>query len=175
MDRDEYEWQMEMTERKERLKLLGAEAQKMGAEAQRMGAEAQTKVLEAQKLMMSTYADLCPNKEIDDRARLMFKDNIMNIVSQSVVQPQSHNVMMIGNGTADDKPITISTVAAAMGKRFSAGDLQKIGKRVVAAYREKYDNKEPSKHEQMVDGGVRFVNSYKEKDRAMIEDIISKF
>ena len=183
MKREEIKWDLDVTdrrlaiaERKERLKMLAADAH--------------TKVVEVQKLVMTTYADLCPNKEMDDRARLMFKDNVMNAWTQeitaiishdagSVSQPTQIAPDAIGNGhdTSNNmnKPLTISSLASGMGKRFSSGDIQKIGKRVIAAYRNKYNDEVPSKHEQFVDGAVRSVNSYTERDRAMIEGIISNY
>ena len=165
-DREDALFDMEMAERKQRLMQLTADAQ--------------VKVVEVQKMLMDTYTSLCPNRVIDDRARLMFKDNILNLASQSSpVSSQSTSQLVIedgatGIGANQDKPITISTLAAAMGRRFDKSDSQKIGRKVAASYREKY-GQEPSKHEQLVDGAVRFVNSYTEKDRDMLETVIANY
>lgn len=176
-DKEDALFDMEMAERKQRLMQLTADAQ--------------VKVVEVQKMLMDTYTSLCPNRIIDDRARLMFKDNILNLASQSspvssqfTFQPAIENgaIGVIGVGSitsptiqvSQDKPITISTLAAAMGRRFDKSDSQKIGKKVVASYREKY-GQEPSKHEQLVDGAVRLVNSYTERDRVMLETVIANY
>ena len=60
-----------------------------------------------------------------------------------------------------DKPITISTLAAEMGYRLDNGQLQKIGKKMATAYREKY-GENPGKHEQLVGQASILVNSYTE-------------
>ena len=161
---------MEMAERKQRLIQLTADSQIKAAEAQ-------AKVIDVQKMLMDTYTSLCPNRIIDDRARLMFKDNILNIASQA--SPGSAQLAIENNagsssGANDNKPITISTVAATMGHRFDNLELQKIGMKAVAAYKTKYGEK-PGKHEQMVGQASILVNSYHEKDRDMIQEVIADF
>ena len=151
-DREDALFGMEMAERKQKLLHLTAEAQ--------------VKVLDVQKMLLETYTSLCPNMLIDDRARLMFKDNILNIAAPNTQ-------LVIGNGE-EHKPITISTVASALGCRFDKSDVGKIGKVVAAAYREKY-GQEPGKHEQFVDGAARLVNSYTERDRGMVEAAILSY
>ena len=153
------------------------------AEAQVKTAEAQAKVLDVQKLLMDTYTSLCPNRQIDDRARLMFKDNFLNIASQG--SPARclavENGIGIGAGAgagieagAVCRPFSVSDVALALRLSFNRGDTQKIGKLVAAAYREKY-GQGPSKHEQWVDGACREVCSYTAKDRGMVEEVIKSY
>jgi len=112
------------------------------------------------QLCMKLYIDICPNKEIDDHTRLMFKDTIFNMVS---------NEKTITNG--EDKPITLSTVAMELGMNMSTEDLQRAGIRLAKEYFKKYNTK-PNKHEQKVGGAVRMVNSYTEKDKdIMVESL----
>ena len=73
-----------------------------------------------------------------------------------------------------NKPITISTLAAEMGYRFDNGELQKIGKKMAAAYREKY-GENPGKHEQLVGQASIMVNSYTERDWKLVEKVIVDF
>ena len=73
-----------------------------------------------------------------------------------------------------NKPITISTLAAGMGYRLDNSALQRIGKKVATAYREKY-GESPGKHEQLVGQASILVNSYTERDRAMLERVIVDF
>jgi hypothetical protein len=167
LERDDALFEMEMAERRQRLVHLTVETNVKAAEAQSKAAEAQSKVLEVQKLLMDTYTSLCPNRVIDDRARLMFKDNFLNIASPASSQ------LAIENGNIG-KSFTVNDVAVGLKLSFNRGDNQKIGKIAAAAYREKY-GQEPSKHEQYVDGAVRLVNSYTERDRGMLEAVVRSY
>ena len=97
LERDDALFDMEMAERKQRLMHMVMETNFKAAEAQVKTAEAQAKVLDVQKLLMDTYTSLCPNRQIDDRARLMFKDNFLNIASQG--SPASCLAVENGAGT----------------------------------------------------------------------------
>jgi hypothetical protein len=173
LERDDALFEMEMAERRQRLVHLTVETNVKAAEAQSKAAEAQSKVLEVQKLLMDTYTSLCPNRVIDDRARLMFKDNFLNIASpaSSQLAIENGNIGNIGN---IGKSFTVNDVAVGLKLSFNRGDNQKIGKIAAAAYREKY-GQEPSKHEQYVDGAVRLVNSYTERDRGMLEAVVRSY
>ena len=183
LDRDETLFELDVAERKQKLAILASEAQNKSAEAQMKAADAQMKVMGVQKMLMESYALLCPNHVMDDRARLLFKDNFLNIATQSVSArgPQlaiaSDPQLAISDGAAavnNNKPITISTLAAELGYRFDNGQLQKIGKKVANAYREKYGEC-PGKHEQMVGQASILVNSYTERDRGLVEKVIVDF
>ena len=188
-DREDTLFDLDVAERKQKLAILVSESQNKAAEAQMKAADAQMKVMGVQKMLIESYALLCPNQVMDDRARLLFKDNFLNIATQSVpargpqlaiasdpqlaIRDNSNN-----NNNAPaanvNKPITISTLAAELGYRFDAGQLQKIGKRVASAYREKYGEC-PGKHEQMVGQASILVNSYTERDRGLVEKVILEF
>lgn len=170
LERDDALFEMEMAERRQRLVHLTVETNVKAAEAQSKAAEAQSKVLEVQKMLMDTYTSLCPNRVIDDRARLMFKDNFLNIASPASSQLAIEN----GNIGNIGKSFTVNDVAVGLKLSFNRGDNQKIGKIAAAAYREKY-GQEPSKHEQYVDGAVRLVNSYTERDRGMLEAVVRSY
>jgi hypothetical protein len=175
LERDDALFDMEMAERKQRLMHMVMETNFKAAEAQVKTAEAQAKVLDVQKLLMDTYTSLCPNRQIDDRARLMFKDNFLNIASQGSPARCLAVENGIGAGAgAVCRPFSVSDVALALRLSFNRGDTQKIGKLVAAAYREKY-GQGPSKHEQWVDGACREVCSYTEKDRGMVEEVIKSY
>lgn len=178
LERDDALFDMEMAERKQRLMHMAMETSAKAAEAQAKVAEAQAKVLEVQKMLMDTYTSLCPNRVIDDRARLMFKDNFLNIASQGPAsQLAIGNGMSIGNGAGvglAGRPFSVSDAALGLKLSFNRGDTQKLGKLVAAAYREKY-GQGPSKHEQWVDGASREVCSYTEKDRDLVEGVIKSY
>lgn len=194
-EREDAIFEMEMAERKQNLMQLTSESQMKAADAQMKVADAQMKVMGVQKMLMESYALLCPNQVMDDRARLLFKDNLLNIATSSTSSParmqaaigdgsatnSAVSVLCVGsavvnpsNAVNPNKFITISTLAAEMGHRFNGEALKKIGKKVAAAYREKY-NEEPGKHEQLVGGAARPVCSYTERDRAMVEKAIVDF
>lgn len=159
MERDDALFEMELAERKQQLLQL---------------------TMTTQKTLMDTYRSLCPNMVIDDRARLMFKDNLLNIASQStsssITSVSSH--MAIGNGipavtNASPKPLTISTVAAEMGLNLDNKQLKEVGRRMARWYRVEY-GEEPGTHEQFVEGAVRFVKSYTDRDRGKLESVIKQ-
>ena len=171
MEREDALFEMELAERKQRLHQLTAETQVKLAEAQ-------TQVLTTQKTLMETYQSLCPNMVIDDRARLMFKDNLLNIASQSApcAGSSGSQQLAIGNGSAavaSPKPLTISTVVTEMGCKLNSKQLKDVGKRMAAWYRVEY-GEEPGTHEQFVDGAVRPVKSYTERDRGTLENLIKR-
>jgi hypothetical protein len=169
LDRDDALFEMEMVERKHAM-----------LERNQAIVERKHKLMQQ---TMEDYSALCPNKVIDDRARLLFKDNILNVFTMAPPArgPQlaiaSDPQLAISDGAAavnNNKPITISTLAAELGYRFDNGQLQKIGKKVANAYREKYGEC-PGKHEQMVGQASILVNSYTERDRGLVEKVIVDF
>ena len=181
LDMEELELQIEMDERKQRLSMLASEAQMKASDAQMKAADAQMKVMGVQKMLMDTYALLCPNQVMDDRARLLFKDNVLNIAlqgtparAQLAIEDGAGPSAVVNLAVNPNKPITISTLAAELGYRFDSGQLQKIGKRAAAAFREKY-GESPSKHEQQVGQASIMVNSYTERDRKLLEGVIVAF
>jgi hypothetical protein len=186
LEREDTLFEMEMEERRQKLLQLTAETSMKAAEAQ-------MKVMDVQKRLRDEYTLLCPNQVMEDRVRLQFKDNLLNIASSSTPARMqaaigdgsgtgSGSAVSVGNASTantsntvnPNKPITISTLAAAMGYRFDSQTLQKIGKKVAAAYWEKYGEK-PGKHEQLVGQASVMVCSYTERDRGMVERAIVDF
>jgi len=145
---------MELEERRLRMTEMAANTQRLFAEAHKCEAD-------AQRMLMEDYASLCPNKTIDDRARLMFKDYCLNLVSCG-----THGAITNGNA-----PITISNLATKMGYKFDTTSLIAIGAEVAKRYKAKY-GVAPSKHEQQCGGAVRLVCSYTEKDHGLVEDVL---
>jgi len=124
----------------------------------------ESKQIEMHNARIQAYEYLCIDKKIDDRARLVFKDSLLNMTG----------TQLLTNGDdTSNKPITLSTVASDMGLRLTNVQLQKAGLMMRKCYMEKY-NKAPEKHEQFVDGAVRKVNSYTEKDKDMMENILKE-
>lgn len=166
--------EMEMAERQialdERRHKMQIESQKMQIESQKM----QTEVFQTHKLIMDSYGNLCSNGVMDDRAKLLFKDyllNYMNSSTSSDVVPSGGTLAIADNS---NKPITISTLTTEMGHRFNNAQLQKIGTMVSKAYKEKY-GVAPSKHDQFCGQAMRPVCSYTERDRSLVEAEITSF
>jgi hypothetical protein len=129
-------------------------------------ADVQAKHVAILKAHSALYTSLCPNQIIDERARVLIKDCILNAIS---------NQYLLTNGPSEPtKFITISTVASELGHHFDSPTLIKIGKIVKQEYIKKY-NTEPPKHEQIVAGAVRPVCTYQAKDRDLIESAIKTF
>lgn len=143
---------------------------------------------------IKSVTDLSPLGVLDERSRLMFKDLVTNLVT-AFVQPISTPISaetstaptqlnndishVVSSCTLTTSPsaqprsiskfLTISTVAASMGyTNLTNGQLQRIGIAVSKAFFGRYGRK-PSKHEQFVDGAVRQVCTYEEKDRDLVE------
>ena len=122
--------------------------------------------LTQQQKIMEFYQSLCPNGVIDDRAKLLFKDRVMNLVGS---QP------LIGSDP-DGNPKSVSDIATTMGKHFSTADIIKLGALVASKYRDRYGPKAtPGKHPQFVQGRMCEVNHYVEKDHDLVKGAISEF
>ena len=175
--------QLEYDERVAALERTRAETEKIKADTEKTKADAEKIKADAEKTKADTnaqklelYASLCgTHPRIDDRARLLFKDVVMN----SIAGPAAAGQLQIAAGgpPADDPSLgflTISTVASKMGYRLDSSQLMKVGMRVKNAYRFKY-REDPPKHEQFVNGGVRMVNTYQSRDRDILEKEIHEF
>jgi len=119
----------------------------------------------------TSYKDMCMDTNMDERAKLLFKDLFLNMAMQ-----QGNSVPMIANGevSASIKPISLSLIAGEMGLKIPTNGLISVGvelkKRYLAAH-----GKAPTKHDQFCDGRVTKVNSYSESDRPMIEEVLRSY
>lgn len=155
MQREDALFEMDMAERKQRL---------------------MQSMAETQKTIMDQYSFLCPGQVLDDRARLVFKDNLLNLASPSGM---SATVQAIENGVPvltqeDTRPITISSFAMEEGKRYNTKALQRIGVIMSSMYQKKYGGK-AGQHEQYTDGAVRAVRSYTRRDTDMLLEAFKVF
>ena len=162
LERDDMLFEMEMAERKQRL--LHATV------------ETQAKTVSIQKTLRDEYAALCPDQIMDDRARVMFKDSLLNI---AFPQGIATAVQVIGSGIPavvpeDTRPLTISSFALEEGKRYDTKALQRIGGIMSSLYQKKYGAR-ASQHEQFTDGAVRVVRSYTRKDQDLLKEAFRLF
>lgn len=126
------------------------------------------KELELQQNIMKVYQSLCPGGVIDDRANIMFKDKVLNLMGS---RPS------IGNGAdPEGDPMSVSDMITTMGKHFKTGDSKKIGLLVAAKFRDRYGpDAKPGKHQQWVEGRKTEVNHYVAKDHDILRDVIGGY
>lgn len=106
---------------------------------------------------------LDPQWKEDERFLLQVQGWAKNTVFYS-----TGNQLAISNGEQSlDSSISISQVAMELGIRMRPGELSQAGKIAAKEYKKRY-GKKPSQHKQMVEGAVRDVNSYTERDRDII-------
>ena len=108
--------------------------------------------------------------ELDERDKLFFQDAARNFIRTQF----GYQRMLEGDGTAAGEQmeqVTISEVAQAMGVRLRRGEESSAGKAAAQLYREAH-GVNPPKHKRFVDGAVRSVNLYFEKDRDLLEHAI---
>jgi len=108
----------------------------------------------------------------DKRFVLQMKEVLTNgILHDSVGNGNHATAIMPPSHMAS---ISIGQVAMEMGVALQHGDSVKIGKLLRTLYQEKYGSL-PDRHDQVVQGAVRKVNSYMEKDRNLMQSAIRLF
>lgn len=153
-----------------------AETKKLNSEAQRMDSETRMRQFELLSNVTERYVALCdPNMQMDERAKLLLKDSLLNFVVQPPAPSSSSSTGLNPLLAADEEGakgsipfVTISAVANDLGYKFTSMQLKTVGKRIAKAYVAKY-GVPPTKHDQFVDGAVRMVNTYQTKDRPLVE------
>ena len=108
------------------------------------------------------YKALCMDTVMDERARLMLKDNFLNMATLN-------GQALLAN--EDSKPISLSLVAENLEMRLPASELISIGQEVKKRYVERH-GRPPTKHDQLCGGRVTSVNSYTEADRPLLEEVL---
>ena len=163
-------FELEVQEKRERIKRLQIENEQKRYENQQLG-------LESLNHFKSFLSETVPGWESDKRLRLQLEDRAKNIVLNSgstAVAPAGGAQPGAPAGaplpaSSSIQSLSISQVCQEMKLRPKTGDLVSIGKRVGQLYRERHNNQPPPKHRQWVDGAEREVNSYTEADRPVIE------
>jgi hypothetical protein len=169
-EREELELDMDLVERKFRLeeaKIRLEETRLRLDETRRANAMQHT----AQALTL--IDTIKHHAALDERTKLQFEDHIKNLI----LPPAP--ARLLANGSADQAPpvsetaaLNVSVVAKELGfSKCSDGDLIKLGRAMAARYREAYQ-RDPPKHKQYVRGNYVPVNSYMERDRPMMEQVI---
>ena len=106
------------------------------------------------------------NGELDERTTLQYEELVKNATFTA-------QAPTAGGGGAACDGISVSVVAKVMGYNCTKGQLKAIGKELAKRYRAKY-KENPPQHKQFEDGVVIDVNSYTERDRGMMEEVIKE-
>lgn len=160
-EREELELDMDLVERKLRLE----ETRLRLDETRRANAMQHT----AQALTL--IDTIKHHAALDERTKLQFEDHIKNLIL-----PPAPARLLTDAGQAppvsETAALNVSIVAKELGfSKCSDGDLIKLGRAMAARYREAYQ-RDPPKHKQYVRGNYVPVNSYMERDRPMMEQVI---
>jgi len=119
---------------------------------------------------IKTLQEILGRDAIDERTRLQIEDHTKNLVLTRV----NTGVLAIANDghvVNETDSINVAIVAAEMGFKCNDAEAQLIGKKMAKKYREKYGDN-PPRHKQFVKGNFIPVNSYMERDRTMMAEII---
>lgn len=185
---------LDVYERRVKIKHMEAEVRQMDAntmliQSQSVQIQAESMQIQAESMtkLCNLYMQLCPNGIMDDRAKLMLKDCVLNVAMSQ------QGGLQVGGGSASQlaittgpssssvaapasqeeaKPLTLSTFAVELGIRANNSQLQKAGIILARLYAQRYNGAKPSKHDQFVDGAVRSVNSYYRKDKDLVEQAL---
>ena len=137
------------------------EMMKLEAEIKCLERNSQVALWQGKIAMVDKYRSLCIDEDIDERAKIMFKDDILN----STLTGRA----LTNGGVSDSaKPVSISQVATALGYSFDNKALVQVGRFATKLYQEQR-GEAPSKHTQIVDGRATLVNTYFEADRDILE------
>lgn len=132
------------------------------------------KVLQHTGNAIETIDSLKNKANMDERTKMQIEDYIKNTLFNTVSVPSPSPLAITAdaapavNATA---PINVSIVAKELGVKLTDAQLQRVGREMAKRYREQY-NSDPPKHKQFVNGNYIPVNSYMERDRVMMEQVI---
>lgn len=132
------------------------------------------KVLQHTGNAIETIDSLKNKANIDERTKMQIEDYIKNTLFNTMSVPSPSLLAITAdaapavNATA---PINVSIVAKELGVKLTDAQLQRVGREMAKKYREVYQS-DPPKHKQFVNGNYIPVNSYMERDRPMMEQVI---
>jgi len=160
LDREDTLFELELQERKQALE----------ERKSRMPAELQEKSMQNVQTFAVLMTSLNPEWKKDTRLCLQLEDSMKN----AYFTPRQ---ALITNGEAQvplTRSIDVSTVGQDLGMRLKDGERLAIGKLWKKRYFETY-GEAPPLHDQFVNGAVRQVCSYTERDRPMGESVIREY
>jgi hypothetical protein len=108
---------------------------------------------------------------LDERTRLMVQDALQNSI---LTGTQQQPLLTDGSSPSPNAPISISSVATALGYKLTTNESKRVGHDIRKRY-QRLHGKAPPKHDQLCDGRVTLVNSYTEQDRQLVTDALHAF
>ena len=118
---------------------------------------------ESQIALAQHYETLCTSSQMDERAKLIFKDSILN----SIMPPGQARLTNGPDG--GNNPLSLSQIATKLGLKCTPEGLRSVGKIASRMYQERH-GRAPTKHPQLVDGRMTDVNTYFTRDEDLIRD-----
>lgn len=125
-----------------------------------------TKLIEHVNTSMGSINALKDWANVDERTKLQAEDHIKNLLFNKITQGQPDAEE--GQFTA---ALNVSVLAKELGFTCNDKQLIQIGRAMAAKYRSIY-GEDPPKHKQFVNGNFVPVNSYMERDRSVMEQVI---
>ena len=162
-EREDLLFDIEMAERQ-----LALENSKLTLQERML--EHESKLIQHVSTAMGSINALKDWANVDERTKLQAEDHIKNVLFNKL----SINQATITDGTGmtnQTDALNVSILAKELGFKPTDGQLIKIGRELAKQYRETYKN-DPPKHKQFVGGNYIPVNSYMERDRLMMEQVI---
>ncbi len=149
-------------------------AAEQDSEAKRIANRATERAAEHEHIskVTSSYKGLCEDTVMDERARVILKDNFLNMA----ILPGSSAAGGAGasqDPSANAKPISLSMVADDLKLKLSQGELISLGQELKKKYVEKH-GKPPPKHQQLCGGRATLVNTYMEVDRPLVVEVLRR-
>lgn len=161
-DREERMLELELEERQARL-----EESKLRNEDRRL--DQKDRKLEQVGKSAAMIQSLKTMQNIDARTKLQLEDYAKNLVLGAA----GALVAIAGAaGVNETAGLTVSVVAKELGYKCNMGQIQKIGRLVANKFSNANNGSDPDQHREFVDGKVVFVNSYTEKDRALVVEAV---
>lgn len=112
------------------------------------------------------YQTLCTDSSMDERAKILFKDSLLN---STVIAGR------ITNGDNEDLiPISLSQMGAKLGYRLTTDEYKKVGKIASKLYKDEYGTT-PPKHTQLVNGQAIHVNTYFAKHEELVKKALDQY
>ena len=178
-ERDDLLFDMDIAERKSALEERKAALEERKAALEERKLKHAANLIEHANTALGSINALKDWAHVDERTKLQVEDHMKNVLFNAMAVQAQPSSLSITDGTQPTQPMTtqptaalnVSILAKELGFKCSEGELQRIGRDMAKKYREAYKC-DPSKHKQYVGGNCIPVNSYMERDRAMMEQVI---
>lgn len=169
-EREDLLFDIEMAERQLALEESQLRIENSKLMLQERKLEHESKLIQHVSTAMGSINALKDWANVDERTKLQAEDHIKNVLFNKL----SINQATITDGTSiinQTDALNVSILAKELGFKPTDGQLIQIGRELAKQYRETYKN-DPPKHKQFVGGNYIPVNSYMERDRLMMEQVI---